>query len=305
MLEAKRGQTIGVVIPYFQNWELFLQLFESLERQSFSHWRALVINDAGRPLDSEQSSRVAKDPRVTVIEHDSNRGPARTWNEGIETFLKDSSVSLITIVHADDVLQPDFLKHSVKAHESNPDCAVVHTAVMTIGPTGQPVLRLRDFVKRLNRPIAKKAQFLSVGDKGLAKILRGNFVFCPTMSFKAGRIENYRFAENYKMVLDLDLVSRMLMNGESVVGLTRRLYKYRRHSQSLTEQYTRDVSRFEEEVSLYQQLSIRGSEIGFHATAAAARWRLAIRIHLVLRMFRNVIRGHGLDRCLLKLLLSR
>lgn len=59
------------------------------------------------------------------------------------------------------------------------------------------------------------------------------------------------------MVPDLDLVTRLLLEGEHLIGLPQRGYRYRRHGESATVQYTASLLRFDEEVRIYDQLSVR------------------------------------------------
>jgi len=283
------NQRVGVIIPYFSHWPFFEEMFHSLLNQSYDNWEAIVINDSGMPLTSNRVSQVCSDSRITLLENELNLGLARTWNRGADLLLQ-RGVNIIAVVHADDVLHRDFLLHSSKAHQRHPGCAIVHTAVSVIRDDGRLTVTLRDTVKRLNRPRSRNGEFLTSGDRGLAKLLRANYIFCPTISYKSTLLSGHFFNEDLKMVLDLDVTTRLLLSGEQFVGLTKRLYRYRRHSSSLTARYTNDASRFEEEEALYSRVALRSREVGFLRSAIVARRRVIIRAHKLTRAIGVLVR---------------
>lgn len=282
------NQRLGVIIPYFSHWPYLEETLESLLNQTYRNWEAVVINDSGSPLPTKQVSRICSDARITLLENADNLGLARTWNRGVAHFLRRGA-DVVSIVHADDVLHRDFLLRSAEAHQRHPECALVHTAVSVINGDGRPSITLRDTVKRLNRPRSHHGEFFTSGDQGLAKLLRANYIFCPTISFKARVLRPNFFDESLKMVLDLDVTTRLLLDGEQFVGLTKRVYRYRRHASSLTAHYTRDAFRFEEEHALYSRIAVRAQEIGFHRTVLVAQRQVILRIHKMIRAFGNVL----------------
>lgn len=280
---------LGVIVPYFSHWPYLEETLESLLNQSYRNWEAVVINDSGSPLLTEQVSQISSDARVTLLENATNLGLARTWNRGIAHFLQRGA-DIVSIVHADDVLHRDFLLRSADAHQRHPQCALVHTAVSVISGDGRPSITLRDIVKRLNRPRAYRGEFFTEGDHGLAKLLRANYIFCPTISFKSHILQPNFFDETLKMVLDLDVTTRLLLNGDQFVGLTKRIYRYRRHSSSLTAQYTRDALRFKEEHALYSRIAVRAQDSGFHKSARAGQQQVILRIHKLIRAVGKMLR---------------
>lgn len=282
-------QRLGVIIPYFSHWPYLEETLESLLNQSYRNWEAVVINDSGSPLPTDYVSQICSDARVSLLENADNLGLARTWNRGIAHFIQRGA-DLISIVHADDVLHRDFLLYSADAHQRHPQCALVHTAVSVIRGDGRPSITLRDIVKRLNRPRSFNGEFFTSGDRGLAKLLRANYIFCPTITFKSRVIRPNFFDETLKMVLDLDATTRLLLDGEYFVGITKRAYRYRRHSSSVTARYTRDASRFEEEHAIYSRIAIRAAEIGFHESAEIGQRRVTIRIHKMVSAVGKIFR---------------
>ena len=132
----------------------------------------------------------------------------------------------------------------------------------------------------------------SFGDRGLARLLRGNFIFCPTLSFRPEAVSLPLFDAEFEQVLDLELTSRLLLEGKTIVGLKRRLYRYRRHTTNLTVQHNLSGVRFQEEVRLYRELEKRCREAGFSLSARVARKMLIIRLHCWYLYFRSLLVGN-------------
>ena len=93
------------------------------------------------------------------------------------------------------------------------------------------------------------------------------------------------------MVLDLDLLAELLLDGDVVVGTPEVAYRYRRHPASETSLLNASAARFDEELALYGELAERAEARGWAATAATARARRIIQLHLLYRAGGDLVAG--------------
>jgi len=272
-------QRLGILVPFFSDERYLTELLTSLQNQSDDNWFALVMDDSGKTSAAETIVAGFNDRRFSFAKNEENLGLARCWNEGLSRLLTEGDFSALSIVHADDVLDSDYVMETLNAHDRYSDAVAIHWAVSVIGESGRIRFSLEDIVKRLIRPGNFRPEMRSFGDRGLARVLRGNFIFCPTLSFKPEAVSLPLFNQEFGQVLDLELTSRLLLEGKTIVGLKRRLYKYRRHATNLTVRHNLSGVRFREEVRLYRDLETRCREVGFIRSANVAKKMLIIRLH--------------------------
>jgi hypothetical protein len=88
-------------------------------------------------------------------------------------------------------------------------------------------------------------------------------------------------------VLDIELITSLILAGESFVGLPDRCYRYRRHDSSATAEYTRTLYRFEEESNLYDRLLKESRLRGWHECARLAEQRRIIKLNVAFRAMKS------------------
>jgi len=91
-------------------------------------------------------------------------------------------------------------------------------------------------------------------------------------------------------VQDLELLARLLLDGDEIAGTRRRAYRYRRHPESATATQTADLSRFEEEIAVLDRIAARAREKGFARAARIAERRTIVRLHLAVRAAGDLVR---------------
>jgi hypothetical protein len=205
-------------------------------------------------------------------------------------MTRNFAPTVVGVVHADDVLEPRFVEVSLRAHAANPEAVAVHTAVTVVDEENKKRFSFPDFVKFHVAPYKHSRSISTSGDAGLASVLRGNFVFCPTVSFKTGLISLPLFDPQWNMAVDLELISRLLLNGQTVVGVPDFVYRYRRHRNNLTSQLTDTTARFVEEISFYKQVVAKCEQKGFAKSGTTASRMTMIRLHILYRALQKVAR---------------
>ena len=282
--------TFGLIVPFFSDEKYLKEMLISVAAQTSDRWVCLVTDDSGRTNDAELTVRSMGNPKITYIKNETNLGLGRCWNTGLEYMIRTFDLTVVAVVHADDVLEPQFVEVSLRAHATNPEAVAVHTAVTVVDEENKKRFSFPDFVKFHVAPYKHSRSISTMGDTGLASILRGNFVFCPTVSFKADLISLPLFDPNWTMAVDLDLISRLLLQGQTIVGVPDFVYRYRRHRNNLTSQLTDTTVRFVEEIRFYKKISLECAAIGFVQSTKMASRMTMIRLHILYRLLQKMVR---------------
>lgn len=276
---------ITFAVPYHSGPDYLRSALRSVLAQTYPAWRLVVCDDgpegSGGPVVAEFA-----DPRVRYVRAPVGGGMAANWNR----CLEQAETDLVTLLHADDELAPHYAAALTAAAVRHPDAATIFCRAHVIGPDGRPAFSFPDFVKRFLVPRRGRTLVLS-GDSGLAALLRGNFIMCPTVCYRRSRLGGLRFDGRWKFVLDLDLYARLLLAGEQLVGIAETAYRYRRHAGNATVAYTESLLRFREEADLYGELAAAARGRDWLASARVADRRTIIRLHLGYRIARDVLTG--------------
>jgi glycosyltransferase involved in cell wall biosynthesis len=282
---------LGIVVPYHKNQDFLFRMVQSIIDQDCDSWMVVVVDDSGGESPVLFPSPLIDNPKFDLIVNDVNEGLGNSWNIGVEFLLSKWKPDLIVIAHADDELEPRFVSESISIHERFPDVFAVHTGVSIIDESGVSKFSFPDFVKNCLRPRYKSGIIESFGDTGLAQLLRGDFIFCPTLSFKSSMIEQPTFDPAWKMVIDLNLLSRSLLQTKRIIGTQSKLYRYRRHGGNLTKQLNSSTVRFVEEIKLYQEVASLCEQIGYKKSSRVAQRMTIIRLHILFQMVVAVLSG--------------
>jgi glycosyltransferase involved in cell wall biosynthesis len=278
---------ITFAIPFLRRIEYLREGLESVRAQRRDDWSCLVLDEGGDP---ETAALVASygDPR---IEHHANPvrlGMVGNWNQGLDR----ARTELVTLLHADDRLLPDYCDVVFALADAHPRAAGIATDAEIIDSSGRPAFSLADAVKR--RLIPAGEPWVLAGEPGLTALARADIVMCPTVAWRPSVLGARRFDPAWKQVQDLDFLARLLLEGETIVGTRRRAYAYRRHAGSATAEQTEDLSRFEEEVAVLDRIAALARERGWSAAVRTAEHKTIVRLHVAFRAFADLAGGRWL-----------
>ena len=274
----------SVCIPFLQNEPFLRELLESMETIVNVEIEILVSQDA--PVSNDLKQHFQERLRIRWLTGP-NRGIAANWNNCIE----HAEGEYIVLFHADDTVLPNYFDTIVTLQGLFPDSAAWFCNVNIIDGDGNESKNLKDRVKRVITP--KSLNFVLAGDSGLAQLLFGCFIYCPTVCYQASTLKRYRFSVNSSMVLDLDLYARLLMDGESMVGTKIKGYNYRRHLDSESSVLTKTSTRFEEEIGLYNSLVEPLRVLDWKHAKRQAILKVTVRLHLSLELFKSLVHMDG------------
>ena len=274
---------ISFAVPYYSAPEYLREALESLRCQTHLNWEAVVVDDAS-PNSVADLIAEFNDRRITYVRNDTNLGLAANWNKALAL----TNAPLVCILHSDDLLEPQYASTMVDLMTTNPDATAGHCSVSIIGANGLPRRTLTDFVKRVIQPKAK-GLIVSAGEDGLASMLRGSWIYCPTLCFRRSQLPSVPFDNSWRFMLDFDLIARMFLNGQQIIGTTSKLYRYRRHDGAQTRVLTNELTRFEEELAFYGQMYRAAKERQWLTAKRHAQRATVIRLHLLLQVVNRAI----------------
>jgi hypothetical protein len=113
---------------------------------------------------------------------------------------------------------------------------------------------------------------------------------CPTVGYRRSRLPAERFRAEWKMVLDLDFFTRILLAGGTMVGVPEVAYAYRRHAANATTAYTESLLRFDEESRLHDVVAAEARKRNWPEVARTASAKRMIKLHLAYRIAQDLMR---------------
>lgn len=266
--------SITFAIPYYANLVYLRKSIESVVGQSEADWKLLICDDGSEHARTEELVAGFHDERLHYHANERRLGMAGNWNRCLD--LADTD--LVTLLHADDELLSNYAASMRQEAQRYPHAAALFCDAEVIGADGRRRFSLPDGFKHLLKPRGRTIEL--TGRQGIKALLRGNFIMCPTLCYRKSLLAERRFADCWRMVQDLVLTTRLLLDGETLIGIPPTAYRYRRHAENATAEYTRDLLRFREEAALYEELQQKAVDRGWDDVARVARRKTIIKLNL-------------------------
>lgn len=276
---ASSGDMV-LTVPFYAGAGYLERTLASVVAQRDRAWRCIVVDDS--VVDQGIAGLVARfgDDRVSYRRNEANLGVSGSFERCFD-IARELGAELVTIVHADDELEADYVAVAKAAHARHSNSVAVAPRATVIGPTGVPRRTVADTVKAWMWP--RRVEVLQ-GDDGMRRLLRGLFFYCPAVSYRVALLPQPAWDARWRQVMDLDLYGRMLLNGGSIALEPRCTYRYRRHGGTMTELNSSSLLRTEEETAVVAELAGAARERGWRRAVRAGRWRLAVRCQALLRV---------------------
>jgi len=278
LLSPNSPDALTVAIPFYKGHAYLRLAVESVLRQTSADWRLVVCDDGPEPGTRELVESF-RDSRIRYVGNERNLGMARNWNRCLEVADTD----LVNLLHNDDELLPNYVEVMRQAGWEFPNAAAFFCRAKVIDATGRDRFSFVDSIKRFLQPRTEGPLVLE-GKSAVEALMHGDFIMCPTVCYRRSRLPAERFRPDWKMVLDLDFFTRILLGGGVMVGLPAVAYAYRRHSDNTTTAYTESLLRFEEESRLHDLVAATARERGWPAVARVASGKRIIKLHLLYRI---------------------
>lgn len=138
-MRAHGDARVSVIVPAYGVAHLLGEALTSLQRQSFTEWECIVIDD-GAPDDVAGAvAPFLVDPRIRFLAT-ANHGVSSARN----TAIAASTAPLVALLDGDDLFRPGYLAAVVPILENEPDVRLVTCNALIFGA----VARLRTCVER-------------------------------------------------------------------------------------------------------------------------------------------------------------
>ena len=270
--------TVDVMVPAYGDGPLLREAIDSVLAQDTPRWRLSIFDDGG---DSPQLVRyvAAQAERLGGDRVRYERNPRTLGiNRNFQRCVDEADADLVILLGADDRLLPGYVRTVATAAARHPQAAWLQPGVRIIDGTGAPVMPLADRIKGVLRPTAARSRLLG-GEELVASLLRGNWMYFPSVAFRREVIQKYGFRRGYDVVLDLDLYVRMLFDGHQALSIDHLCFEYRRHAASLSSTEAVSGARFDEELRYFSEVRAQAQRRGWNRASRAASLHLTSRLH--------------------------
>jgi glycosyltransferase involved in cell wall biosynthesis len=122
---------ISVVVPAYNAEKTILETIQSIQKQTFSNFELIVINDGSTDKTVELLNTIV-DPRLKIFSYE-NGGLPVARNRGIA----HANGEFITFIDADDLWTPDKLELQIAALQQHQEAGVVYSWTAFINDKGQ------------------------------------------------------------------------------------------------------------------------------------------------------------------------
>lgn len=269
--------TVDIMIPYYGDVQQMKEAVSSVLRQTSPNWRLVVIDDRYPDSTIGEWIQEMDDPRVEYILNEQNVGINANFRRCVELAKNELTV----IMGCDDVLLPNYVEWVEKTAAAQPQASILQPGVVVIDENNALSNTLVEKTKAYYRP---NASTLISGEDFVMTILRGNWLYFPSLVWRTEELKKHSFREGYDIVLDMALLLDIAFDGGSLYYDQTVAFMYRRHSASLSSAGAVDGVRFEEERQFFKEMKEKAQKHGWSRAARTASLHLSSRLHAVTLM---------------------
>ncbi|MFI8362986.1 glycosyltransferase family 2 protein [Streptomyces sp. NPDC085612] len=280
--------TFDFMLPYYGDVQLMQDAVRSVLAQTDRDFRLVVIDD-GREPDVPGWFAALGDDRVHYTRNEQNLGITKNFQKCVRL----SEADYVVIMGCDDLLHPHYLETVRGIVEGWPGIGMVQPGVEVIDGAGRVTAGLADNTKkRLYAPQVKGSRLMG-GEELAASVLRGNWLYFPSIAWRGEVLRAVNFRDDYSVIQDLALVVDLLEGGEQmVVDNSTTVFQYRRHAVSESSVQAFSGTRFAEAERYFSAVAARMDARGWPKAARAARFHSASRLHALTMLPGALRRGH-------------
>ena len=204
------------------------ETLDTLVRQTFQEWEAIVVDDASTDESPAIVERYAqREPRIRLYRQ-SHGGPSAARNFGMHI---SNNAKYIFPLDCDDLIEPTYIEKAVAYMEAYPDTTLVYSKADMFG----------------RHHGAYHAYYTDY-----KQLLLSNSIFVTALFRREDALAIGGYDENFKIAIeDWDFFIRLLYHHDNVHQLDEVLFHYRRISQSRSKSKLRQTS--EPETMLFKK----------------------------------------------------
>jgi glycosyltransferase involved in cell wall biosynthesis len=272
--------TIDVMLPYYGDVAMMKAAVDSVLGQEDTDF-VLTIVDDGYPdpsLPAYFQQLVDADQRVRYFRNEQNLGANGNYKKCLGLVQHD----VVVVMGADDIMLPNYVGTVRKAFQ-NPEVKIVQPGVEVIDENGAVYVPLGDKVKaRLRRmAVGASSEAIIEGEPLAESLITGDWLYFPSVAWRADAILKHDFREQYNVVQDIALAMDIIMDGGKMLVTDTVCFQYRRHRESDSSVRALDGRRFAEERAFFDECAQDFSKLGWNKAARAARRHLTSRLNAI------------------------
>ena len=134
MKTSENQPLVSVVTPVYNGERYLSECIESVISQNYKHWEYVIVNNCSTDSTVEIAENYAsKDSRIRVSNNKEHFDIISNWNHALRQISPESKYC--KVLHADDLLFPEWVEQMVELAEVNPNVGIVASYRMN-GPKG-------------------------------------------------------------------------------------------------------------------------------------------------------------------------
>ncbi len=163
-LQPKPPMKFSVLIANYNNGKYFKDCFDSILKQIYRDWEAIIVDDQSTD-DSVNliSNLIRNDPRFKFFENDKNYGCGYTKNRCVAL----ATGTICGFLDPDDTLLPNAIAIMIEKHILEPEVALVHSSLfycdenlkITSSPERGCAITVNDYFTNLDGKVTAFASF--------------------------------------------------------------------------------------------------------------------------------------------------
>jgi glycosyltransferase involved in cell wall biosynthesis len=231
---------VSICIPTYNSARFLGETIESVLAQQFADFELVVCDNASTDETPELCGRYP-DPRLRHVRFEQLVGQAANWNRCLELATGE----LVILLHADDLLVPEYLERAVAALEQHPEAGMLFCCAEHIDAAGG----------HLSYQRAYTADHAGPGDELARRLLLHGCLLNPAgvLVRRTAYEAVGRFTEEVVWGVDWHMWTRLALHS-GFVYLADPLSRYREHGQSGTSGVMRTARNAQDERWMFDDL---------------------------------------------------
>ncbi|GAP55408.1 uncharacterized glycosyltransferase MJ1057 [Arthrobacter sp. Hiyo6] len=255
------------MLPYYGDVAMMKAAVDSVLGQEDTDF-ALTIVDDGYPDESLPAyfqNLVDSDGRVRYFRNETNLGANGNYKKCLGLVQHD----VVVVMGADDIMLPNYVGTVRKAFQ-NPEIKIVQPGVEVIDENGAVYEPLGDKVKAGLRRLAVggSSEAIIAGEPIAESLITGDWLYFPSVAWRADAILKHDFREQYNVVQDIALAMDIIMDGGKMLVTDTVCFQYRRHRESDSSVRALDGRRFAEERAFFDECARDFAKLGWNKVPA-------------------------------------
>ena len=263
MLHDHHGEGfVDILMPYYGDVAMMQAAVRSVLNQNDPRWRLTVVDDGAEPGVPEWFARLIAargDDKIRYLRNARNLGITGNFQRCLSLVEQD----LVTMIGSDDRMLPNYVATVLELFRRHPEASLAQPGVEVIDQTGAVVEPWVDKVKRrVYAPRVRGSRVLG-GEQLAVSLLRGNWMYFPSICWRAEAITSVGFDEKLTVIQDLALTLEWVRSGALLAVGDTVCFQYRRHSVSVSSAQAFSGERFEEEGQFFDDEAERMAALGW------------------------------------------